>query len=131
MRILTLAPLFLLVLLVGQGFFFDELAHARHKPNHCCMCGACKQWCWCGGQAQCPQCHVDDGDTMLSPVSTDNLTIDIRQTAQLRPGKLVTSDSVDTIMTLVRASRLRENFTLKLVDHVADHMKFTCISLGL
>ena len=68
---------------------------------------------------------------MLSPVSTDNLTIDIRQTAQLRPGKLVTSDSVDTIMTLVRASRLRENFTLKLIDHVADHMKFTCISLGL
>jgi hypothetical protein len=72
---------------------------------------------------------VDDGDTIPSPVSADNLTIDIRQTAQLRPGKVVTSYSVERIMTLLHGSRSHGDFTMKLSDHVAEYVKFKCRSL--
>ena len=129
MRTLKLVPLFLLVLLGGQQSFLDNLVYARHNANHCCMCGVCKSYCWCPGQANCSLCHTDDGDTILSPVSANNLSIDIRQTAQLRPGKVVTSDYVERTMAVVRGSRLRESFTIKLNDHVADHIKFKCNSL--
>ncbi len=129
MRTLKLVPLFLLVLLGGQQFFFDNLVYARHTANHCCMCGVCKSYCWCPGQANCSTCHTDDGDTILSPVSTNNLSIDIRQTAQLRPQKVVMSDHVERVLALVHGSRLREHFTMKLNDHVADHMKFKCMNL--
>lgn len=129
MRTLKLVPLFVLVLLGGQQFFSENLVYARHNANHCCMCGTCKPYCWCPGQANCPVCHADDGDTILSPVSSNNLSIDIRQTVQLRPQKVVTSDHVERILALVHGSRLRDNLTIKLNDHVADYMKFKCRSL--
>jgi len=129
MRILTLAPLFVLILIGGQGSFFDELAYARHNANHCCMCGKCYSYCWCSGQANCKVCHSDDGENILSTVSADNLTIDLRQTAQLQAPKLVKSDVNGRVITLVRGNRLRGNFTMKLIDHVVDYMKFKCMSL--
>jgi hypothetical protein len=131
MRTFKLVALFVLFLLGGQqSFHNNNLAYARHNADHCCMCTTgCKTWCWCSGQANCRRCHVDDSDTLLSPVSADNLTIDLRRTTQLRPGKFVISDSVEKIITLMDARRLRVDFTLKLIDHVDDHMKFKCMRL--
>lgn len=131
MRILTLVSLFVLVLLGGQGSFLEEVAYAKHTASHCCMCGVCKPYCWCPGQASCPYCHSDEGENILSTVSADNLKIDLRQTAQLQAPKLVTSEENGRVITLVRENRLRANFTMKLIDHVGDYMKFKCMSLEL
>jgi hypothetical protein len=129
MRILTLAPLFVLVLLGAQGSFLEEVAYARHNATHCCMCGTCYLYCWCPGQASCPKCHSDEGENTLSTVSADNLKIDIRQYTHLQLLNGVQSESIGNVMSFMRAKRLNGNFTLKLIDHVADHMKFKCMSL--
>jgi hypothetical protein len=129
MRILTLAPLFVLVLLGGQGSFLEDVAYAKHNATHCCMCGKCYSYCWCPGQASCPKCHSDEDETILSTVSAENLKIDIRQDTHLQLLNGVQPESIGSVMALVRASRLRGSFTLKLIDHVADHMRFKCMSL--
>lgn len=128
-RILTLVHLFVLVLLGGQGLLIEEVAYARHNANHCCMCSKCYSYCWCPGQANCPKCHSDEDENILSTVSVDNLKIDIRQDTHLQLLNGVQSESIGSVMTFVRANRLRGSLTLKLIDNVADHMKFKCMNL--
>lgn len=130
MRVIKFLPFIVLIFFGGQYTFADSV-YARHSATHCCMCGACYSYCWCGGQASCAKCHSDDGENILSPVSADNLKIDIRQDTQLQLLTGVQSESIGSVMTLVRASRLRGHFTLKLIDHVADFMMFKCRSLEL
>lgn len=127
MRVIKFLPFIVLIFLGGQYTFADSV-YARHNADHCCMCSKCFSYCWCGGQANCKTCHSDDGETMLSPVSADNLKIDIRHRTQLQLLNGVQSEPIESVMTLVQASRLRGYFTLKLIDHAADYMIFKCMS---
>lgn len=131
MRIQILAFLFSLVVFGSQGFLSEELVYAKHHPDHCCMCNKCKSNCWCGGQANCRICHTDDDDTILSSVSTINLTtINIRGTFYLHPDMSTASDMIEKVITHVQSNRLRESSTLKLVNHVDNHhMEFKCTGL--
>lgn len=126
MQKLMFVSVFVFLLLGGQEPFLNSLAYARHNPNHCCMCGTCNGWCWCSGQANC-KCVTYDGKGIQPYSSTINVTLDIRNTSRLQPHS--EANSMESVMTLVRGGRLRGSFTMKLTDHVADHMKFKCLSL--
>lgn len=130
MRIQLLAPLFSLVLIGIQGYLFENLAYAKHNPDHCCMCSKCKSTCWCGGQANCPKCHTTDGDSIPEIVSSNNLPIiNLRRIAHLESERLIPSIAVDELITHVRLTRWRENSTLRMPNYLVEHIEFECLRL--
>jgi hypothetical protein len=124
MQQLVFVTAFALWLLTGQPVIMIGLAFAKHTPNHCCMCGTCNTWCYCSGQANC-RCVTNDGKGIPPASSTFKVMFDIRDTYGLH----LHTDALTTesMLSLVRASRLRETSVMTLTDHLADHMRFKCM----
>jgi hypothetical protein len=55
------------------------------------------------------------------------IKLDIRDASEMRQDSDTTS--MEGVMTRVRGDRMRDSLAIKLIDNVADHMKFKCVSL--
>lgn len=130
MRVVRLVPVFLFFLLLGGQVLLSDEAYAA-----CCGCSTCtKMWgCSCPGQNgcvwyPCAGAILDDPATLQPKTPAVDATLDIRGVREPRPFTLTNPDVTERLLTLMRGSRVRGHFTLKLLGNGADGLKFACPS---
>jgi hypothetical protein len=126
MRMLTLVPVFILLLAGVQGTVLNDSAYAKHRLWHCCSCGMCDSTCWCKGQTIYCTCVVPDGEDIESHHYADEVAVDIRGIRESRAFNVAKSDINESLQTLMAGTRAQGNLALKVLDNFDNGLRMWC-----